>query len=145
MQGTEIFGPFFGMILLTLIVWTVLYIRRISFILRHKIDAQQLQTPEQGAALIPQSVSFPSYNFKNLFELPLIFYALCLYLFVTANVDSVYMISAWLFLVFRSIHSAIHCTINIVRLRFASYLVASICLWFMVIRALLGFYNSSGM
>jgi hypothetical protein len=80
MQGEDIFGPFFGMILLTLVVWMVMYFHRIRFILKNKIDTQQLQTPEQGAALVPASVSFPSYNFKNLFELPLIFYALCLYL-----------------------------------------------------------------
>ncbi len=141
MQGEEIFGPFLGMILLTLVVWMVMYFHRIRFILKHKIDTQQFQTPEQGAALVPISVSFPSYNFKNLFELPLIFYALCLYLYVTGNVDSTYVISAWLFLIFRSVHSAIHCTVNIVRLRFASYLLATIILWFMVVRAILDYYS----
>ena len=139
MQGTEIFAPFFGMMLLTLVVWTVMYVRRIGFIAKSRIDTEKLKTPEQGAALVPDAVAFPSYNFKNLFELPIIFYALCLYLFVTGNVDSIHLMSAWVFLIFRSIHSAIHCTINIVKFRFLSYAVAALALWFMVLRAIWDF------
>ena len=60
MQGEESFGPFFGLILLMLVVRMVMYFHRIRFILEHKIDTQQLQTPEQGAALVPTSVNFPS-------------------------------------------------------------------------------------
>jgi hypothetical protein len=139
MQGTEIFGPFFGMILLTFVVWTVMYVRRLGFIARYKIDTEKLKRPDQGAALVPDAVAYSSYNFKNLFELPILFYALCVYLFVTGNVDSVYLTSAWIFLMFRSVHSVIHCTVNIVKIRLLSYLVASFALWFMVLRAILDF------
>ena len=139
MQGTEIFGPFFGMLVLTFVVWAVMYSRRISWIVKNKIDTQELNTPEKGAAIAPESVSFPSHNFRNLFEMPVIFYALCLYLFVTGNVDSTYMTSAWVFLVFRSIHSVVHCTVNIVKLRFLTYMIATLVLWFMLFRAALDF------
>jgi hypothetical protein len=139
MPGTEIFAPFFGMLVLTFIVWAVMYSRRICWIIKNKIDTQDLNTPEKGAAIAPESVSFPSHNFRNLFEMPVIFYALSLYLFVTGNVDSTYVTSAWAFLVFRSIHSAIHCTVNIVRLRFLAYMIATFVLWFMLFRAVLGF------
>ena len=139
MQGTEIFAPFFGMLVLTFVVWAVMYTRRISWIVKNKIDTRDLNTPEKGAALAPESVAFPSYNLKNLFEMPAIFYALCLYLFVTGNVDNVYVTSAWVFLIFRSIHSAIHCTVNIVKLRFLTYMIATLVLWFMLFRAVLDF------
>ena len=36
-----------------------------------------------------------------------VFYALCIYLFVSGNVDSVYVNSAWAFLGFRIVHSAL--------------------------------------
>jgi hypothetical protein len=39
--------------------------------------------------------------------------------------------------VFRVLHSAVHCTINIVLLRFALYAASSVALWFMVLRAAL--------
>lgn len=140
MQGTEIFAPFFGMMLLTIIVWVVMYVRRLNYIFKHKVDTRKLKTPERGAAIMPEEVSYPSYNLKNLFELPIVFYALCLYLFVTATVDDVFVNCAWLFLLLRSVHSVIHCTVNVVKVRFAVYMLATFVLWFMVIRAMLSYF-----
>ena len=37
---------------------------------------------------------------------------------------------------FRVLHSAVHCTVNIVMLRFALYAAASLALWAMLLRAL---------
>ena len=73
----------------------------------------------------------------SLLELPVIFYALCLYLYVTGWVDSVHVASAWLFVALRAVHSVIHCTVNVVMLRFLSYFAAGIVLWFMLARVLL--------
>jgi hypothetical protein len=64
--------------------------------------------PGELARLSPPSVSNPSDNLKNLFELPVLFYALSLYLFVTRQVDGTYVAAAWVFFVFRVAHSAIH-------------------------------------
>jgi hypothetical protein len=36
------------------------------------------------------------------------------------------------------LHSAVHCTVNIVILRFAAYSAAALVLWFMLARAVLG-------
>ena len=129
------------MLLLTFGVWLLLYVRRLRYIVRHRVNAQDLTTPEKGARIIPEEVSWPAYNFRNLFELPVVFYALCLYLFVSGNVDSVYVTSAWIFLAFRILHSAIHCTVNIVKLRFAAYMIGSLVLWFMVLRAAVDLFN----
>jgi len=64
-----------------------------------------------------------------------VLYAVCLVIFVTDSVDAGYLIAAWVFVAFRVLHSLIHCTVNIVMPRFLSYLVASLALWFMVLRA----------
>lgn len=140
MHGSEIFGPFVGMFMLTLVVWVVMYVRRLGYIFGHRIDSQQLTTPEKGAKLIPEEIHWSAYNFRNLFELPVVFYALCLYLFVTSSVDQLYVICAWIFFALRIVHSLIHCTVNIVKLRFASYFVGALVLWFMVLRAALGLF-----
>ena len=140
MPGSEIFVPFFGMLLLTLSVWIILYVKRLGYIVGHKIDSQDLTTPEKGAKLFPEKIHWPALNFRNLFELPVIFYALCLYLYVTGNVDNVYLTSAWVFFGFRILHSAIHCTVNIVKFRFAAYMIGAIVLWFMVLRAAYGVF-----
>ena len=138
MQTTEIFGPFFAMILLTLTVWTVMYVRRIRYSMANRIHAQRLGTPEKAVKILPEEVQYPAYNLSNLLELPIIFYALCLYLFVTGNVDAVYVIAAWLYVGLRAAHSAIQCTTNIVMQRFAVYMTSSLVLWSMVFRAALG-------
>ena len=134
MQNTEIFDPFIGMLFLTFVVWVYMYARRITFLTKNNIDAQRLATPERGAKIIPEEVSYASNNLKNLFELPVVFYALCLYLYTTAQVDEVYLMAAWVFFGLRVVHSLIQCTVNIVMLRFAAYAVSAIALWFMVLR-----------
>jgi hypothetical protein len=134
MAQEAIFGPFFATVFLTLLVWVYMYIRRIRFITSGKIRPQDL-TPNTLAQLSPPGVANPSDNLKNLFELPVLFYALVLYLFVTKQVDSVYVMAAWVFVGFRVLHSVVHCTFNLIILRFYLYLFATIAVWFIAIRA----------
>lgn len=64
-------------------------------------------------------------------------YALALYRFFTGQVDATYVHVAWVFVAFRALHSAVHCTFNLVMLRFYLYLIATLAAWFMVVRAAL--------
>lgn len=134
MEQSLIFRPLIATMILTLVVWVYMYARRIPFITRGKLTPAQL-TPLELARISPPSVANPSDNLKNLFELPTIFYALCLYLHATGRVDSAYLAAAWAFFVFRVLHSAVHCTVNVVILRFWLYAIAALALWFMVVRA----------
>jgi len=65
-----------------------------------------------------------------------------LYLFVTNQVDAVYVTAAWVFVAFRALHSAVHCTFNLIMLRFYLYLIATLAVWFMAIRAALGHFST---
>jgi hypothetical protein len=140
MTQETIFGPFFAIIFLTLLVWLYMYIRRISLITNNKISSQDLAVPGALARLSPPAVSNPSDNLKNLFEIPVIFYALALYLFVTGQVDTNYLRAAWVFVAFRVMHSVVHCTFNLVILRFSLYLFSTLAVWFMAIRASLAYF-----
>ncbi|MEH1939852.1 MAG: MAPEG family protein [Nostoc sp.] len=137
MTQEAIFSPFFATVFLTFIVWVYMYIRRISFITNRKIRPQELAVPSTLAQISPPNVSNPSDNFKNLFEIPVLFYALVLYLFITKQVDAVYVNAAWVFVIFRALHSAVHCTFNLIMLRFYLYLFATLAVWFIAIRAAL--------
>jgi hypothetical protein len=138
MPSTELALPMLGMMILTLLVWVFMFIRRISYAQSNKIDIEDFRTPADVQALIPDAESAPGNNLKNLFELPILFYAICLYLTVTLQVDSLYVNCAWAFLVLRVLHSLIHCTYNKVAHRFAVYMLSGIALWIMVVRAFLG-------
>ena len=137
MSQTAIFGPVFATLSLTFLVWVYLYVRRIRFITGNSLTPEQLAVPGALAELSPPEVSNPSDNFKNLFEIPVLFYVLALYLFVTNEVDATYLTAAWIFVAFRLLHSAVHCTINIVMLRFYLYLISTLAVWFIGARAAL--------
>lgn len=135
MELDSIFMPFVGMMLLTLVVWLYMYFLRLSFIFRNRIAPQTLATVQELRSTIPEKINLPAENLANLAELPVIFYALCIYLYVSQQVDTIYIVMAWLFLAFRVCHSLIHCTYNHVIQRFGCYILASVTLWTMLIRA----------
>lgn len=130
MNQELIFQPFFVLMLLTLIVWIYMYAKRIPFIEKSNIPPEGLSAYELLKSS-PPDVAAPSDNLKNLFELPVFFYALCLYLFVTGNVDQLALVAAWVFVLFRVLHSLVHCTYNIPMLRFGLYIISALDLWFM--------------
>ena len=133
MSNEMILEPMVAMLVLTAVVWFFMFARRLTAMQRLGKPAQTYATPDT-ISLLPEEVNYAAYNFKNLFELPVLFYAVCLYLYVTASVDQFYLVCAYLFLVFRALHSIIQCTINNVRLRFAAYAVASLALLAMILR-----------
>ena len=137
MTGTAILLPVVGMFVLTFLVWTYLYIRRIGYMRRQRINPQAVRSPERGRELLPEEINYPAHNLANLSELPIVFYALCLLLYITAMADTIDVAAAWTFLLFRAAHSAIQCTFNRVMLRFSVYMVSALILWFMVARTAL--------
>jgi hypothetical protein len=118
-----------------------MYIRRIAFITANNIRSQDLAVPAALAQISPPAISNPSDNLKNLFEIPVLFYALTLYLFITKQVDTLYVDAAWVFVAFRVLHSVVHCTFNLVMLRFYLYLIATVAVWFIAIRAALVYFG----
>jgi hypothetical protein len=129
-----IFGPFLSLILLTWIVWAYMYAKRIPFIRSLGLQPNEV-TPAALATRSPPAVSNPSDNLKNLFEVPVIFYAFALYLFVSEQVDNLYVFGSWLYVLLRVCHSAVHCTVNVVMLRFVLYAISCAILLLMTVRA----------
>ena len=127
--------PMMAMLLLTLVVWVVMFIHRVGYASANGIDAQKMRTPSDVARLLPDEVSGSGNNFKNLFEMPVLFYVVCLYLTVFGQVSSLMVTCAWVFVGLRAVHSLIHCSYNNVMHRFIAYLASSLALWIMVVVA----------
>ena len=125
-----------GMMVLTAIVWFVMYAQRIPAMKKARVPVETYTTPDKALEYLPEAANYAANNLRNLCELPVLFYALCLYLHVAGHVDPVYLVAAWLFFVFRALHSIVHCTRNIVMMRFYLYSAAALALWFMLGRAL---------
>ena len=71
-------------------------------------------------------------NYKNLFEAPVLFYALCAIAIATGFAPNWLIVGAWIFVFLRYLHSFIQCTYNKVMHRFPVFmsgLVLLVVLW----------------
>ena len=135
MEETRLLIPFFGMLMLTVLVWIYMYIRRIGYMMKNKIPARAGSTPQKMANVVPEHIQNPANNFNNLFQVPILFYVVVLYLVWAGQVDQIHIVCAWLFFLLRAVHSAIHCTVNVVMARFIVYCLSSIAVGIMLVRA----------
>ena len=69
-----------------------------------------------------------AYSFSNQFEMPVLFYVLTGLEYVTHLAGIVFVVLAWIFVIFRVLHAYVHVTSNIVRLRGALYGIAAFVL-----------------
>jgi hypothetical protein len=122
-----IFLPAFAMALLTLVVWLRMYTMRIAQMKRERIHPQSVATSAQSAARLTDSRAAD--NFRNLFELPVLFYLALVVAAIAGLASDVTLVLAWLFVALRVVHSAIHCTYNKVMHRFKAYLAGGVVLW----------------
>lgn len=132
----DIRWPFLGLMVLTFIVWVTLYRTRIGYMRRERIHPQKVSTPEKLRALIPEQVNNAANNYNHLFELPVLFYALALYLLATGQADAVDGALGWGFLAVRCVHSYVQCTSNIVMIRFQLFALSSLFVWALLFRTL---------
>ncbi|HKO86901.1 MAG TPA: MAPEG family protein [Burkholderiales bacterium] len=124
---SSILLPAFALVVLTAIVAGALYRERFSEMRRKRLDPQSLST----SANIRQSLdnTQASDNFKNLFEMPVLFYTLCAFLAAGQVVSSFFVVGAWLYVLLRYVHSYIHLTYNRVMHRFLAYVLSMLVLF----------------
>lgn len=141
MSSMLILQPVAVMMLLTLAVWLRLYFTRIPAMRELRVHPQKLATRAQKSNVdLGTSETRASDNFLNLFELPVLFYALCIALYVTGMIDFVHLGLAWIFVILRIAHSIIHLTYNKVLHRFLVYALGGAALFAMVIRFAIGVF-----
>jgi hypothetical protein len=66
--------------------------------------------------------------FSNQFELPVLFYVLTILALVTHHAGVLFVALAWIFVIFRWLHAAVHVTSNVVRLRGGLFAVSAVVL-----------------
>ena len=127
MAEAAIFGPAFAMAGLAFVVYLRMYWVRIAQMKRQRIDAQAVATSAEMAALLTDTRA--SDNFRNLFELPVLFYVALFVAWATGQVTPVALGLAWAFVGLRVVHSLVHCTYNTVMHRFALHATGAVVLW----------------
>jgi hypothetical protein len=127
MADTRIFLPALAMAGLTFVVWLRMYFARVGEMKRERIHPQAIATSPQMAARLQDTRAAD--NFRNLFELPVLFYLALTTAALTSQITTLVLILAWTFVALRIVHSAIHCSYNKVMHRFQVYLAGAIVLW----------------
>ena len=126
-QMAPILFPCVAMVTLTAVVWVRLYVERIGEMRERRISAQSLSTSAAARDKLQRTQAAD--NFRNLFEMPVLFYVLCICLAMTGMAGPVFLAGAWAYVALRVMHSFIHTGYNRVMHRFAVYAISSVLLF----------------
>ena len=133
--------PLLAQVLLTFLVWVTMYATRFLEIGRKNIDPQHLADAAEAQRILADSAG-PANNLRNLFEMPVLFYAAILLSLVLLIQDPVLTQLAWGYVALRAAHSLVQCTYNRVLHRFTAYFAS--CVLLLLIWLRLGAYVLSG-
>ena len=122
-----IFLPAAALAALTLLVWIRMFMTRLGEMRRLRIRPQTVSTSAQASKHFVDTRAAD--NFRNLFELPVLFYAALSVAFAIGAVNILVLGLAWAFVGLRVAHSAIQCSYNRVMHRFAVYTAGGLILW----------------
>lgn len=81
-------------------------------------------------------VNWPSHNYTHLMEQPTLFYAVMMILAITGP-GAGDVLAAWIYIGLRIVHSVWQATVNTVKVRFALFIVSTLALVFLAIRAVM--------
>jgi hypothetical protein len=119
--------PCAAMVGLTALVWVKLYVDRLGEMRERRIDPQEVATTREAAGRLGRTQA--AENFRNLFEVPVLFYALCVALALNGGSTPGFVAAACAYVALRALHSLIHVTYNRVVHRFLVYVASTLLLF----------------
>jgi hypothetical protein len=126
MDPTTILIPMLSLAGVTFVVLLLIPFRRFRAAFRGEVVAADFKYGESER--VPPEVSLPNRNLMNLLEMPLLFYVVCVTLYVTRNVDGTARLLAWTYFSLRVLHSLVHLTYNKVSHRLLPYAASNLVL-----------------
>jgi hypothetical protein len=111
-----------AMVLLVFFVGVAMFFARVQEMQRKRMHPQALANSLDRTTNL-ENVQAAD-NFRNLFEVPVLFFALAAVALATNYVPGWLVVCSWIFVALRLLHSAIHCTYNKVSHRFTFFLAS---------------------
>lgn len=124
--------PLIAMFILTYFVGIWMVKLRFKAVKEDGLNPGYFQT-NRGAKL-PDYLAKVTNHYANLFELPVLFYVVCVVIYAGNKVDATYIVLAWIFVAIRCTHAFIHITYNNLRHRRNTFLCGSLILALMWLR-----------
>jgi hypothetical protein len=137
---SPILQPVMALVLWTFVMWAWLYATRIPAITAAKLQMPSSMTSADLAAALPVRVRWPADNYNHLMEQPTLFYATALVLAVAGQGDGLNAALAWGYVGVRVVHSLVQASVNIIMARFLIFMVGSLVLLALAVRAALGVF-----
>jgi hypothetical protein len=131
MNSNHIIWPVLAQIFLTLTMLIVLGARKSKAVKAGEVNRQQAALNNR---VWPEDVVKVSNNIANQFEVPVLFYVLCLVLYSIDAVGMVAIVLAWLFALSRFAHAYVHIGSNYVPMRLRLFMLGCFVLIAMLIQ-----------
>ncbi len=126
MKADPIVWPMIGQAVLSFAVALRVLAVRVAEMRARRIPPQTVSNSREVAARLENLTAAD--NLRNLFELPVLFFAVCVALAMMDLVTPLQLALAWTFVALRAAHSLIQVTYNRVMHRFAVFLLGLFCL-----------------
>ena len=107
---------------------------RLPTIIKNFGNLQAAKHSDELRPNLPDTKRYITDNHNHLFEQPTVFYAIVIYIYLVEHVDSLHIMLAWAYFLFRVIHSIVHVTINNVSIRASVFVFSLACLVIMIAR-----------
>lgn len=126
MRAEAIFRPVGLLALWTMLVLVMTAVRRVRAVRAGRVKRSAFRLGESDD--VPDDVVIANRNLMNLLEMPLLFYVVCLCLYVTHHVQPRPLGLAWTYVALRIVHSCIHLTSNKVMHRLTVFGLSNVVL-----------------
>jgi hypothetical protein len=115
--------------LLSFVVTGFMLRSRVGEMKRNRIHPQKVASRAQTIGTLSDTNAAD--NYLNLFEMPVLFYTLCLALYLTQLLSLPMLVAAWAYVGLRCLHSFIHVGYNKVMHRFQVFAISVVLLMLM--------------
>lgn len=130
-------APVIALVLWSFVIWAWMYATRIPAILRMKMVMDPMAPRGEQMDQLPAPVRWKADNYNHLMEQPTLFYAVALSLAVLGDATSASLALAWSYVGLRVVHSLVQVLVNKIEVRFALFVVSSLVLLGLTVRAAL--------
>ena len=130
MTSTSIFWPVLAQVFLTLVMFIVLGARKAKVVKAGMVNRQEAALDNR---VWPEHVVKVSNNIANQFEVPVLFYVLCLVTFLADATSTAAISLAWVFVISRYAHAYVHTGTNHVPTRLKLFMLGCLVLLAMLV------------
>lgn len=137
LESVALVQPVVALVLWSMIMWLWMYATRLPAIKAKRVKLDSNAVSGEQMSQLPPHVRWKADNYNHLMEQPTLFYAITLALTLLGSDSTTVLITAWLYVAFRVLHSLIQALGNKIIWRFTAFTLSNIALIVLVINAAL--------